>query len=91
MEKVDTKSLIKYKDGGVRMKGIPQGRYTKELREVAVKLVTEGNMSLIEAARRLSLPISTMGNCVKVYRAGKPCRVGIAHQKIILSQYHQVI
>jgi len=71
MEKMDTRSLIKYKDGGVRMKGIPQGRYTKELREEAVKLVTEGNMSLPEAARRLSLPVSTLGNWVKAFKAGK--------------------
>ncbi|MBI5599463.1 MAG: transposase, partial [Deltaproteobacteria bacterium] len=70
MKKVDTKSMIKYNDGGVRMRGIPKGRYTKELREEAVKLVTEGNMALIEAARRLSLPISTLGNWVKAYRAG---------------------
>ncbi len=36
------------------MKGIPQGRYTKEIREEAVKMVKEGSMSLPEAARRLS-------------------------------------
>ena len=76
MERMDTKSLIKYKDGGVRMKGIPQGRYTKELREEAVKLVTEGNMSLPEAARRLSLPVSTLGNWVKAFKSGKLGEVG---------------
>ncbi len=37
------------------MKGIPQGRYRKEFREEAVKLVTEEKLSLPEAARRLSL------------------------------------
>ena len=58
------------------MKGIPQGRYTKELREEAVKLVTEGNMSLPEAARRLSLPVSTLGNWVKAFKAGKLGEVG---------------
>src|SRR5271167_4159076 len=76
MEKMDTKSLIKYKDGGVGMKGIPQGRNTKELREEAVKLVTEGNMSLPEAARRLSLPVSTLGNWVKAFKSGKLGEVG---------------
>ena len=35
------------------MKGIPQGRYTKEFREEAVKLVTEEKLSLPEAGRRL--------------------------------------
>ena len=32
------------------MKGIPQGRYTKEFREEAAKLVTEESISLPEAA-----------------------------------------
>jgi len=41
------------------MKGIPQGRYTKEFREEAVKLVTEGNMTIPAAAPRVSLPPST--------------------------------
>jgi len=42
------------------LKGIPQGRYTKEFREEAVKLVTEEKLSLPEAARRLSLAPSTL-------------------------------
>ena len=37
------------------MKGIPQGRYTREFRKEAVKLVTEEKLSLPEAGRRLSL------------------------------------
>jgi len=53
------------------MKGIPQGRYTKEFREEAVKMVIDGGMSLPEAARRLSLPPSTLGNWVKAHKAGK--------------------
>ena len=44
------------------MKGVPPGRYTKEFREEAVKLVTEEKLSLPEAARRLSVPPSTLGN-----------------------------
>jgi len=58
------------------MKGILQGRYTKEFREEAVKLVTEGNMSIPDAARRLSLPPSTLGNWVRAYKAGKLAEVG---------------
>jgi transposase len=58
------------------MKGIPQGRYTKEFREEAVKLVTEGNMRIPDAARRLSLPPSTLGNWVRAYRAGKLEAIG---------------
>ena len=58
------------------MKGIPQGRHTKELREEAVKLVMEEKLSLPEAARRLSLPPSTLWNWVKLHKAGKLGDVG---------------
>jgi transposase len=58
------------------MKGIPQGRYTKEFREEAVKMVTDGKMSVPEAARRLGLPPSTLGNWVKAYKAGKLGEIG---------------
>ena len=53
------------------MKGVPQGRYTREFRQEAVKLVTEERLSLPEAARRLSLAPSTLGYWVKAQRAGK--------------------
>jgi len=58
------------------VKGVPQGRYTKEFREEAVKLVTEENISLPEAARRLSLAPSTLGNWVKAYKSGKLGDIG---------------
>ena len=58
------------------MKGIPQGRYTKEFREEAVKMVLDGGLSLPEAARRLSLPPSTLGNWVKAHKAGKLKDIG---------------
>jgi transposase len=58
------------------MKGIPQGRYTKEFREEAVKMVLDGSISLPEAARRLSLPPSTLGNWVKAHKAGKLKDIG---------------
>lgn len=60
----------------MKRKGIPQGRYTKELREEAVKLVTEGKMSVDQAAAQLSLPKSTLGNWVKAYKAGKLGNIG---------------
>ncbi len=58
------------------MKGVPQGRYTKEFREEAVKMVTQEKLSLPEAARRLSLPPSTLATWVKAYRAGRLGEVG---------------
>ena len=58
------------------MKGVPQGRYTKEFRGEAVKMVTEESISLPEAARRLSLPPSTLANWVKAHKAGRLGEVG---------------
>ena len=64
------------------MKGIPRRRYTKEFREEAVKLVTEEKRSLPEAARRLSLAPSTIGNWVKAYKAGKLGEVGQSYRPL---------
>ena len=64
------------------MKGIPRGRYTKEFRQEAVKLVTEEGLSWTEAARRLSLPTSTLANWVKAYNAGKLGDVGKTYRPL---------
>jgi len=64
------------------MKGIPQGRYTKEFREEAVKLITEEKLSLPEAARRLSLPPSTLGNWVKQFKAGRLGEIGKTYRPL---------
>ena len=66
----------------MRAKGIPQGRYTKELREEAVKLVTEGQMSVDQAAAQLSLPKSTLGNWVKASKAGKLGNIGKTYRPL---------
>ena len=58
------------------MKRVPQGRYTREFRQEAVKLVMEEKLSLLEAGRRLSLPPSTLGYWVKLSKAGKLGEVG---------------
>ena len=64
------------------MKGIPRGRYTKEFREEAVKLVVEEKLSLPEAGRRLSLAPSTIGNWVKAHKAGKLGEVGQSYRPL---------
>jgi transposase-like protein len=58
------------------LKAIPQGRYTREFRREAVKLVTEEKLSLPEAARRLSLAPSTLTYWVKAYKEGKSGEIG---------------
>jgi transposase len=58
------------------VKGIPQGRYTREFRQEAVKLVIEQSVSWSKAARQLSLSTSTLGNWVKAYKNGKLGDIG---------------
>ncbi len=58
------------------MKGVPQGRYTREFRQEAVKLVTEEKLSLPETARRLSLAPSTLSYWVKAFKADKLGEIG---------------
>jgi transposase-like protein len=58
------------------VKGIPQGKYTKEFRLEAVKLVLEEHLSWAESAKRLSLPTSTLANWVKAAKEGKLGNVG---------------
>ena len=58
------------------MKGIPQGRYTREFRQEAVKLIMGEKLSFPEVGRRLSLAPSTLSYWVKSYKAGKLGEVG---------------
>ena len=58
------------------MERIPRAIYTKELREEAVKLVTEGGLSIPEVGRRLSIATSTIRYWVKASREGKLQEVG---------------
>jgi transposase len=58
------------------MERIPYGKYTKEFREEAVRLVVEGGLSMPEAGRRLSLAPSTLGNWVRAHKAGKLSELG---------------
>ena len=58
------------------MKRGPNGRYTREFREEAVKLVTEERKSVPEVARQLSLPASTIISWMKAYKAGRLGEVG---------------
>jgi len=58
------------------MEKIPHGRYTKEFREEAARLVLEGGLSSGEAANRLSLPKSTLETWVRAAKVGKLGDVG---------------
>ena len=58
------------------MERIPRAIYMRELREEAVKLVTEGGLSVPEVGRRLSVSPSTIRYWVKANREGKLKEVG---------------
>jgi transposase len=58
------------------MERIPNGRYTKEFREEAVKMVTDGGMSAVEISKRLSLPKSTLERWIRVSKTGNLGEIG---------------
>ena len=58
------------------MERIPNGRYTKEFREEAVKMVTDGGLSALETSKRLSLPKSTLERWIRVSKAGTLGEIG---------------
>ena len=58
------------------MERVPQGRYTKEFREEAVKMFTDGGLSVLEISKRLSLPKSTLERWIRVFKMGDLGDVG---------------
>ena len=64
------------------MERIPYGKYNKEFREEAVRLVVEGGLSVLEAGRRLSLAPSTLTHWIKAHKAGKLSEVGKTHKAL---------
>jgi transposase len=64
------------------VKGIPRGKYTKEFREEAVKLITEEKLSYPEAGRRLQLAPTTIMNWVKASKAGKLGDIGKSYRPL---------
>jgi len=64
------------------MDKISKGIYTKEFREEAVKLITEGGIGIKEASNRLSLPPSTLSYWVKAYKSGRIREVGKTHRPL---------
>ena len=61
---------------------IPNGKYTKEFREEAVKLITEDGLSIPEVGRRLSLASSTIAYWVKAHKSGKLSEVCKTHRPL---------
>ena len=53
------------------MERVPKGVYTKEFKEEAVKMVTEGGLSVPEVGRRISVGTSTVAYWVKLAKEGR--------------------
>ena len=58
------------------MARIPNGVYTAKFRSEAVKLVVQEGLQVDQAAKRLSVPKSSLGNWVRASRSGKQAKVG---------------
>ncbi|MFA6412217.1 MAG: transposase [Syntrophales bacterium] len=58
------------------MERIPNGRYTKEFREEAVKMTMGEGLSVLAVSRRLSLPKSTLENWIRVSKTGNLGQIG---------------
>lgn len=58
------------------MERLPKGIYTPEFRAEAVKLVEGTGLSVDAAAKRLSVPKSSLSNWVRASREGKLAKVG---------------
>jgi transposase-like protein len=79
---VDTKVDVQYKDGGISMERIPNAVYTKELREEAVKMITEGGMKASEVAHILSIPKSTITYWIRAEKKGRLSGVGTSRESL---------
>ncbi len=61
---------------------IPRGKFTKEFREEAVRMIIEEKISIPEVGRRLQLPPSTIRYWVKAYESGKLEEVGKGQREL---------
>jgi transposase-like protein len=58
------------------MERIPNGLYTREFREVVVKMAIDGGLSVLEISKRLSLPNSILENWIRVSKTGNLSQIG---------------
>lgn len=58
------------------MERLPRGRYTREFRGEAVKLLTVGGLSISEVSTRLSLPKTTLERWRRAFRQGNLEEIG---------------
>ena len=64
------------------MEKIPNAVYTKELREEAVKMITEGGLKASEVARTLSIHKSTVTYWIRAEKKGRLSEVGTSRKSL---------
>ena len=64
------------------MEKVPKGIFTKEFKEEAVKMVTEGGLTIPEVGRRLSIPKSTLAHWVKIAKEGRLSDTARKHRPV---------
>ncbi len=62
------------------MNKIPKTQYSPEFREQAVKSFNEGNLTIVEVAKRLSMPKTTLLSWITADKKGELSSIG-KHQK----------
>jgi|WetSurMetagenome_2_1015567.scaffolds.fasta_scaffold271238_2 transposase len=73
---MDTEVHVSNQDGDVEMDRVPNERYTKEFREEAVKMMTDGGLSVLEVSSRIPLPNSTLERWRRVSKRGELGEIG---------------
>lgn len=61
---------------------VPKGKFTREFREEAVRMVVDDKLLVPEVGRRLQLPASTIRNWVKAQQAGKLGEIGKGQREL---------
>lgn len=64
------------------MEQLPRTQYSQEFREQSVKFFKESGLTLVEAAKRLSLPKGTLKNWVYADRQGELTTAGKHHKPL---------
>jgi transposase len=64
------------------MKRTPLGRYTRQFREEAAKVVIERQLSIKQAAIELSLPESTLSTWVRQYKSNSLDKIGQSQKQL---------
>ena len=64
------------------MTKLPHGKYNREFREEAVKLITEQQMGIKEAAEKLGLPTTTLAFWLKQQKSGRLGEVGKTYRPL---------